>query len=275
MISAKDKNWNSSTTLYLARRLQSIASDKRYKLAVLDMGCGDGTTLECLLDYDYELYGYDFSTHEKSLRNKLEPYWGENFGSHIRFMTDEKVIPFEQNLFDVVYANFVFEHVRFFETMVSECARVLKPGGILLSSFPLATCPIEPHLKIPIVHWLPPGRLRIKYLQLFYTLRFRGKKTTALPLQEAVDKNRYLKDCTYYRFINEVESIGKAYFESVELETHDFLASKLDLLQASPNRINQILSSAIQNLPKSLAESLCTYLIAATFRFQNPKVNTI
>ncbi|MDJ0704395.1 MAG: class I SAM-dependent methyltransferase [Leptolyngbyaceae cyanobacterium MO_188.B28] len=274
MISAAEKNWNSATTLYIARKLHSIDQESTSKMAVLDMGCGDGVTIEHLLDYEYDLYGYDFPKREKFLRQRLEPYWGIEFEHRIHFMSNEKVIPFGDNLFDIVYANQVFEHVKFFEKMLSECARVLKPNGILLSNFPLATCPIELHVMIPAAHWLPPGKLRVRYLQLFYALGLGKRDKNTSPLQRAIYRDRYLKDCTYYRFMNEIIAVGEAYFESVELEANDFLQSKLDLLKNSPRTIDHMLFSLINKTARSLRESLLIYLIDAPFCFRTPKKNS-
>ena len=54
----KEKDWNSATTLCIARHLDKIASGRKIK--VLDMGCGSGTVLDHLLDMGLDLYGYDF-----------------------------------------------------------------------------------------------------------------------------------------------------------------------------------------------------------------------
>jgi ubiquinone/menaquinone biosynthesis C-methylase UbiE len=95
-------------------------------------------------------------------------------------MKNEQLIPFEDNTFDVIYANQVFEHVKFFHSMISECSRVLKPKGILLANFPLATYPIEAHIKIPFAHWLPPGDLRTRYLYFFLRFGLETKTTSKL-----------------------------------------------------------------------------------------------
>jgi ubiquinone/menaquinone biosynthesis C-methylase UbiE len=58
-------------------------------------------------------------------------------------MKTEREIPFESQMFDVIYANQVFEHVRFLDRMFEECVRVLKPGGTLITLFPVATYPLE------------------------------------------------------------------------------------------------------------------------------------
>src|SRR5919202_1662471 len=172
MIGADEKNWNSATTLYIARRLQEISNGRR--IAVLDMGCGDGRTLGYLLDYGYDLNGYELVYYEdrynETRRGRLGPYFGDSYDAHIKITGSERTIPFDDNSFDVVYSNQVFEHVRFLDKMLSECARVLKPGGTLLATFPLATDPVEVHYKIPFAHWIPPGELRIKYLRLYVAL---------------------------------------------------------------------------------------------------------
>lgn len=46
MVQDTDQDWNSATTLYIARRLEEIALGRRIR--VLDMGCGEGTTLDLL-----------------------------------------------------------------------------------------------------------------------------------------------------------------------------------------------------------------------------------
>lgn len=268
MISASEKQWNSSTTLYLARRIQSISQGR--KISVLDMGCGDGTVLEYLLDYGYDMSGYDFPEREESLRNKLEPYFGKDFDKHIRLMTNEQVIPFEDNTFDVIYANQVFEHTKFFQSMISECSRVLKKNGILLATFPLATYPIEGHLKIPFAHWFPPGNLRTRYLYLFQVLGLRPKPAEFTSYQWAIHQNEYLKNETYYRFINEVQSIGEFYFETVEVETELFVKAKLDMMLASSKTYNRLLASLVYKLNPGFVRYVCTNFINAAFHFSNP-----
>ena len=269
MLSATEKPWKSPTILYLARRLQSISQGE--KIAVLDMGCGDGTVIEFLFDYGYDLYGYDFPKRQASLQKRLEPYFGQEFEKHIRFMKNERVIPFDENSFDVIYANQVFEHVQFLESMISECSRVLKPGGILLANFPLATDPIEVHLKIPFAHWLPPGNLRTRYLYLFYLLGLRPKPKGVLPIERAIDHDRYLKNQTYYRFMNEIQGVGGYYFEKVALETNFFVRAKLDMMSISSKVTDRLLSSLINKINLPLIDYICTNFINAAFSFENPK----
>ena len=125
MIRAKDKPWNSATTLYIARKLEAFAQGT--EIAVLDMGCGYGTILEYLIDYNYDVYGYDFGHRKDSLEeSNLKKHLGKKFDSHIKITDNEKRIPFPDDSFDVVYANQVFEHIKFIDAMfqnVQECSR--------------------------------------------------------------------------------------------------------------------------------------------------------
>ena len=40
-------------------------------------------------------------------------------------------LPFKENEFDLIIANHILEHVKGWWNVVSECARILKPGGVL------------------------------------------------------------------------------------------------------------------------------------------------
>jgi len=74
----------------------------------------------------------------------------------VRFVeADGRDLPFDDGAFDVVHSNAVVEHVgpepeqiRF----ISELARVGRAGFI---TTPNRWFPIEPHFRLPLIHWLP------------------------------------------------------------------------------------------------------------------------
>ena len=268
VIRADPKAWNSATTLYFARRLQEIADGRR--IAVLDMGCGDGRVLEHLLDYGHDLYGYDLARRNEPLRKRLAPYFGGSYDERIKLTQSERTIPFGDDSFDAVYANQVFEHVRFLDKMMSECARVLKPGGTLLATFPLATCPVEGHLGIPFAHWVPPGAPRVKYLRLFGALGLLKKKGRS-DLERAVQADRYLRDETYYRFVNEIASVSRYYFESCEVDTGALVRAKIDLLMADKGTGGARLGTLMQLVDGDKLHACVTHLVNAAFRMRNPR----
>lgn len=69
-------------------------------------------------------------------------------------------MPYEGGRFDVVLMEDVFEHVSDPEKVVAECARVLRPGGILVAKFPSFRMMYAHHLDraltLPGLHYLLP-----------------------------------------------------------------------------------------------------------------------
>lgn len=72
-------------------------------------------------------------------------------------------LPYQSNYFDYILSSDVFEHVQNLEKVMTECLRVLKPGGKLLCVFPAFFQPFEAHLdmitRIPALHWIFPGKI--------------------------------------------------------------------------------------------------------------------
>lgn len=271
-ISASAGPWNSATTLYIARKIDEIASGA--KLSVLDLGCGDGSTIDLLSDYGHDIYGCDACYWEQTTSANLEKRLGPLFRERIRFSDNEREIPFEDHLFDVIYANQVFEHVRFLDAILAECARLLKPSGTLIALFPFATYPLELHLRIPFAHWLPPGGLRIAYLRLIYGLGLRPKIKGLTARATAVRHDEFLREETFYRFQNEIENLGRHYFEKFTIETGAWIRAKLDLLKASPSLAARLSGRSLDLFDGPAADFLVTHLFGGVFVLQNPRHET-
>ena len=58
-------------------------------------------------------------------------------------------IPFEEGVFDFVYSTSTLEHVQDHEMAFAEIARVLRPGGVSIHTFPARYIPLEPHIHVP------------------------------------------------------------------------------------------------------------------------------
>jgi SAM-dependent methyltransferase len=77
-------------------------------------------------------------------------------------------VPFEDGSFDVVVSNHVIEHVGDRAEQLRhlrELRRVLRPGGWAYLAMPNRWRVVEPHFKLPLLSWLPPG-LRSGYVRL-------------------------------------------------------------------------------------------------------------
>jgi SAM-dependent methyltransferase len=268
-ITASERSWNSATTLYLARALERIAQGQR--LSVLDMGCGEGRTIRFLESYGHALHGVDLPDNAENLRHNLGPLFGDDFSARIRVVEDERKIPFDTAQFDIVYANQVFEHVRFLDQLLAECTRVLKPDGVLITLFPLATYPLEGHVLLPLVHWLPPGRVRRSYLRACFSLGL-GRKLPGYSTADAAREwDERLRLYTFYRFMNEIESLFTYYFEEWYLETDHYVRAKIDLLHASGSAGKRTLGWILSTLQGKLFTSFVTYGFNAVFCARRPR----
>jgi SAM-dependent methyltransferase len=130
------------------------------QMRVLDFGCGRGEYTAWLRAQGYEAYGVEID--EGVLANG-RPYF-ESLGldgtSVLRQAAPDGALPFPDAFFHFVCSEQVLEHVRDLEQAARELARVSAPGAGGLHCYPGRWRPIEVHLFMPLVHWLPPGGLR-------------------------------------------------------------------------------------------------------------------
>ena len=103
----------------------------------------------------YEAYGVDI------VWPGVHPYcylYALGFGGgELRTYDEGGRLPFDDDMFDVVVSNQVFEHVVPIERSVEEIERVLKPGGVHYHHFPSRTVLREGHIEVLLAH-RPPGR---------------------------------------------------------------------------------------------------------------------
>ena len=91
-------------------------------------------------------------------------------------------LPFEDSTFDLVYADWVLEHVATPETFASEVARIVKPGGWFCARTPnrwgmtgIATNLVPSRYHAGIVSRLQPGRKEIDVFPTVYKLNTRRR----------------------------------------------------------------------------------------------------
>jgi SAM-dependent methyltransferase len=267
--SAADKPWNSATTLYIARALHSASRGR--SLSVLDMGCGEGRLIRYFNDYGHRMHGFDLPDRAAALRANLGPLFPDDFDRRIRIADDERRIPFDDSMFDVVYANQVFEHIRFLDQMLAECVRVLKPGGTLITLFPTATYPVEGHALIPFAHWLPPGRGRRRYLTAMLAIGIGRRFPGMSRRQSAAEWDERLKNYTFYRFMNEIVSLFEHYFESTTVDTGGYIDAKLDLLANHPARARRWAARLVRPWRGPWLNALVTHGFMGVFTTTGPK----
>ena len=117
-----------------------ITSDHK----ILDFGCGRGTLVHLLCQDGYNAEGCDVKFKE---------------GSHVKSLEDQGLIkkirvhdyrlPYDDNMFDYVVSETVFEHIQNTDKTIAEIYQVLKPGGVALHCFPAKYGIIESHVHLP------------------------------------------------------------------------------------------------------------------------------
>lgn len=192
----------------------SIAKDKsiilKNDLSILDFGCGSGKSVCELKSLGYHAFGCDvaFKNDDAVDTNELHD---ENTIRLISF--DPYSIPFEDNTFDLIISNQVFEHVQNYEETISELHRVLKPGGSTIHIFPSKYNLIEPHVYVPfssIIKSYP-------WLLFWAYLGIRNKKQFDLAASDVAASNyNYLHNNTNYLPKRKITNYFEHYFNSVE-----------------------------------------------------------
>lgn len=195
---------------------------------VLDFGCGAAKTLQLLVKAGVDAYGCDVF------------YEGGDVSSLIPSELNDRVrrseaghIPFDDATFDLVMSNQVLEHVSDLNQVLSEIARVLKPGGICLSLFPHREVWREGHCNIPFLHRFPKGRLRIYYAAALASMGyFRAGKTR---MQWARDFADWLDRWCYYRPYREIaETFSRHLSPPQHLESEWMVARRSEARLAPP-----------------------------------------
>lgn len=114
---------------------------------VLDVGCSIGIHALAAKELGADVYGVDkFTLSENTETNPfylqreafeaVQEIWKEK-GIQVKMHDVEDPLPFPDNTFDIIVSNAVIEHLHgTHRNAIQECARVLKPGGILLISTP-------------------------------------------------------------------------------------------------------------------------------------------
>jgi ubiquinone/menaquinone biosynthesis C-methylase UbiE len=112
------------------RRRRFLLSHVRAGASVLDVGCGSGEFSAELARAGAAVTGIDVA--EAALARARRRHDGLEF----RLISSDGPLPFDDNVFEFVWAGEVIEHVADTARWLSELRRVLAPGGVLLVTTP-------------------------------------------------------------------------------------------------------------------------------------------
>ena len=145
---ARDRD---AKALAIMDTLRSTCGESISKGQWVDIGCGSGLIASSLAPHVAAIRGVD--PEPWSRWSGLQEAFS-NLSFNIGGVDDLPAIIPDASI-DVAICNQVYEHVPDPGKLISELYRVLKPGGVCYFAGPNLLWPIEPHVFLPFVHWLP------------------------------------------------------------------------------------------------------------------------
>jgi SAM-dependent methyltransferase len=123
------------------------------RLKILEIGAAQGRTLIGLAKLNHEACGIEPYIPAIEIARDLAVE--EQVDIDIREGRAEE-IPFPANMFDLVLAFSVMEHVEDLDASLQEISRVIKPGGIFWFNSASAMCPSQGEIRgFPLFGWYP------------------------------------------------------------------------------------------------------------------------
>ncbi|MFO0700108.1 MAG: class I SAM-dependent methyltransferase [Nitrospira sp.] len=190
---------------------------------ILDFGCGAGDSVYQYRDAGFAAYGFDIRP-AVDLRMPKDEQW-------FRFaMTGKPVnvpdylvdrssfrIPFEDGFFDFVFSTSTLEHVQDHSLVFAEIARVMKPGGVSIHTFPARYIPIEPHIYVPF-------GAAVQNFYWFFLWALLGIRNEFQKRMSALDCARinlhYSKTGLKYLTIGAIRELALKHFKEAKLIPH-------------------------------------------------------
>ncbi|HXF76425.1 MAG TPA: class I SAM-dependent methyltransferase [Methylomirabilota bacterium] len=121
-------------------------------LEVADIGCGAGSQCMVWAELGHRLHGLDINhrllelAKERALRA----------GHAIDFqLGSAAALPWPDGSMDVCLLLELLEHIGPWESCLTECARVLRPGGVLFLTTTNKLCPLQQEFNLPLYSWYP------------------------------------------------------------------------------------------------------------------------
>jgi len=227
---------------------ENYFNNKRENITALDYGCGNGDIVKSAIEKGYKFYGIEnFYGMDKNYIDNLK------FKCKIDLVKSDGTTPYEDNYFDYIFSNQVFEHVQNLELVLKELQRILKPGGVMVHSFPVKEYLMEGHILIPFFHWLP----REYYFRRLYTKFFIKLGLGNIWISDDVDKNidswiDFVDNKCFYRSEKEIVKQFKEFF-SVEYYNKEKL---LYHLSKKNNKIYRILYKFFKTIPSFVVDKI-------------------
>ena len=131
-------------------------------MRALDVGSGNGYTTVELSEHCQHVTGIELSSERVRRANELKE---ERHRENLEFQCQSVFDLDENEHYDLVILDNVFEHLPDQASALKVLERVLRPGGVLFILTPNKLWPVEVHYRLPFLSYLPLG-LANAYLRL-------------------------------------------------------------------------------------------------------------
>ncbi len=135
----------------ILRRIAESAQAPR-SLEVVDIGCGAGSQCFLWAEMGHHVHGLDVNQPLVQLARERSHEAGHVVDFRVGSCTQ---LPWPDKSMDVCLMLELLEHVREWKECISECIRVLKPGGVLFITTSNKLCPIQCEFNLPLYSWYP------------------------------------------------------------------------------------------------------------------------
>ncbi|VAX13112.1 hypothetical protein MNBD_GAMMA24-1919 [hydrothermal vent metagenome] len=193
----------SDNLLIKMKILKESGFELKPEFIIMDFGCGAGQVVHELRNLGYKAFGCDIKIDTQSIHDK-------NIIRLINFSPYK--LPFEDNIFDLILNDQVFEHVQNYPEVISEINRVLKPDGCCLHIFPSRYRLIESHVYVPLSSIIKS----YPWLLFWAKVGIRNEFQADLSAKETATRNHdYLRGHTNYLSKKQITKQFNGHFNDI------------------------------------------------------------
>lgn len=235
------KEYELLQTQFFQKMLKELGSEINSNSLILDFGCGEGWAVYQFRKQGLQAFGVDIENSYESVQKICKDEMLTQVNTEI-FRTiemDHYKIPFDDDMFDYVISDQVFEHVQNYPQAIAEIKRVIKPGGSSLHVIPSRYHPIEGHVFVPLAT-IFRGR---SYLAFWAFLGIRNSFQRGMSWKEVADLNyKYLNNYTTYYKKSKIRELFMSQFRHISFVESVFI-------KHHHGRIHRYLFPLLQRFP--------------------------
>ncbi|MEM9170212.1 MAG: class I SAM-dependent methyltransferase [Pseudomonadota bacterium] len=218
----------------------------RGEMNVLDYGAGRGSFVLRLREAGYNAYGADVDLKPAGVARPHLAALGLDVDDVVRVIDANGRTGFPDGYFHFVFTHYVLEHVAALDPVTREIARVTAPGGEGFHVYPGQYRPIEAHLYMPLVHWLPKNGVRRALIGACVRAGIEPHwpwLDDAAPVARADAYHQYTVDRTFYRSYDVVR--GAFVRDGLAVEPVVLSHPKLATVDALPGPLRHASEAAV------------------------------